>query len=60
MRHRVAARVLAPPVVSKVAATAKLCCADGAVRPTVIPRRDKQAFAAARRWYWGDAVDPGA
>lgn len=54
------ARVLAPPVVSKVAAAAKLCCADGTVRTTVIPRRDKPAFATARRWSWGDGVDPGA
>jgi ribosomal protein RSM22 (predicted rRNA methylase) len=58
--QRLPARVLAPPAVSKVAATAKLCCADGAVRMTVIPRRDKHAFAAARRWSWGDGADLGA
>jgi ribosomal protein RSM22 (predicted rRNA methylase) len=56
--QRPAARVLAPPVVTKVGVTAKLCEADGAVRPTSIPRRDKAAFAAARRWDWGDGVEP--
>jgi len=50
------ARVLAPTVITKAAATAKLCCADGMVQIASIPRRDKQAFAAARRWDWGDGV----
>jgi ribosomal protein RSM22 (predicted rRNA methylase) len=50
------ARVLAPTVITKVAATAKLCCADGTVQVAGIPRRDKQSFAAARRWDWGAAV----
>jgi ribosomal protein RSM22 (predicted rRNA methylase) len=54
---RPAARVLAPPVVTKVAATAKLCGADGTLRLATIARRDKSAFAAARRWDWGDGVD---
>jgi ribosomal protein RSM22 (predicted rRNA methylase) len=57
---RPAARVLAPPLVTKVAATAKLCRADGTARMATIPRRDKGAFAAARRWDWGDGVDVGA
>lgn len=52
------ARVLTAPAVTKVAATAKLCCADGAARMVTIPRRTKSAFAAARRWDWGDGVDP--
>ncbi|WP_315811832.1 small ribosomal subunit Rsm22 family protein [Bradyrhizobium sp. SZCCHNR2028] len=56
--HRPAARVLAPPAVTKVGATAKLCQADGAARVVSIPRRDKPAFAAARRWDWGDGVEP--
>jgi ribosomal protein RSM22 (predicted rRNA methylase) len=55
--HRPAARVLAPPLITKVAATAKLCCADGMMRMATIARRDKSAFAAARRWNWGDGVD---
>jgi ribosomal protein RSM22 (predicted rRNA methylase) len=53
---RPAARVLAPPVITKVAATAKLCCADGTLQIASLPRRDKQAFAMARRWNWGDGV----
>jgi ribosomal protein RSM22 (predicted rRNA methylase) len=51
-----AARVLAPTVITKVSATAKLCCADGALQLAGIPRRDKIAFAQARRWAWGDAL----
>jgi ribosomal protein RSM22 (predicted rRNA methylase) len=50
-----AARVLAPPRVGKAAIDAKLCTADG-VTEAAIPRRDKTAYAAARRWRWGDAV----
>ncbi|MGJ5142022.1 small ribosomal subunit Rsm22 family protein [Bradyrhizobium oligotrophicum] len=56
--HRPAARVLAPPSVTKIATAAKLCQADGAARVVSIPRRDKPAFAAARRWDWGDGVEP--
>lgn len=49
------ARVLAPPEVGKFEATAKLCAADGLVVAKV-PRRDKAAYARARRWRWGEAV----
>lgn len=49
------ARVLAPPSVGKVEVAAKLCTADG-VATARVPRRDKAAYAAARRWRWGDAV----
>jgi len=48
-------RVLAPPVVGKVEVAAKLCTADG-VEIAKVPRRDKAAYAKARRWRWGDAV----
>jgi ribosomal protein RSM22 (predicted rRNA methylase) len=48
-------RVLAPPVVSKVDVSAKLCTADGLTMAKV-PRRDKGAYAQARRWRWGEAV----
>lgn len=48
-------RVLAPPVVGKVEVSAKLCTADG-VKTAKVPRRDKAAYAQARRWRWGDAV----
>jgi ribosomal protein RSM22 (predicted rRNA methylase) len=49
------ARVLAPPVVSKVEVSAKLCTADG-LQITKVPRRDKTAYAQARRWRWGEAL----
>lgn len=55
--QRPSARVLAQPVVGKAAVSAKLCMADGAVRQVGVARRDKPAFAAARRWAWGDAID---
>jgi ribosomal protein RSM22 (predicted rRNA methylase) len=49
------ARVLSPPSQSKAAIAAKLCTANGLVLETV-QRRDKDAYAKARRWRWGDAV----
>jgi ribosomal protein RSM22 (predicted rRNA methylase) len=49
--------VLAPPHASKAAIEAKLCTANGVVGAR-IARRDKTAFASARRWRWGDAVEP--
>jgi len=50
-----AARVLAPPDVGKAEITAKLCTEAG-VALTTVPRRDKTAYADARRWRWGDAI----
>ncbi|MGB9117745.1 small ribosomal subunit Rsm22 family protein [Bradyrhizobium sp.] len=49
------ARVLAQPVVSKVEVSARLCTADG-LSIAKVPRRDKTAYARARRWRWGDAA----
>jgi ribosomal protein RSM22 (predicted rRNA methylase) len=49
------ARVLAQPVVTKVEVSAKLCTRQG-LAMSKVPRRDKAAYAAARRWRWGDAV----
>ncbi|MGV7215450.1 small ribosomal subunit Rsm22 family protein [Bradyrhizobium sp. UFLA05-112] len=49
------ARVLAEPDVGKAEITAKLCTEQGAELAKV-PRRDKAAYAGARRWRWGDAV----
>jgi ribosomal protein RSM22 (predicted rRNA methylase) len=49
-------RVLAQPRLSKVEVTAKLCTAEGLVLARV-PRRDASAYAMARRWRWGDAVE---
>ncbi|WFU39268.1 small ribosomal subunit Rsm22 family protein [Bradyrhizobium sp. CB82] len=48
-------RVLAEPDVGKVEITAKLCTEEG-VELAKVPRRDKAAYAGARRWRWGDAV----
>jgi ribosomal protein RSM22 (predicted rRNA methylase) len=50
-----ASRILAPPVVTKVEVTAKLCTPDG-LTTARIPRRAREDYARARRWRWGDAV----
>ncbi len=52
-------RVLAPPVLGKAEIAAKLCTPDGLTFAKV-PRRDKPAYARARRWRWGDAVSEDA
>jgi ribosomal protein RSM22 (predicted rRNA methylase) len=49
------ARVLAPPKVTKVAATTKLCTAEGLCFETA-GKRDKGAYAAAKKRDWGDAI----
>jgi ribosomal protein RSM22 (predicted rRNA methylase) len=49
------ARVLAQPVLSKSAVTAKLCTDHGVVS-AIAPRRDKIAYARFRKYNWGDAV----
>ena len=48
-------RVLAQPHLGKAEVTAKLCTSDG-LKSEKVPRRDKTAYARARRWRWGDAV----
>jgi ribosomal protein RSM22 (predicted rRNA methylase) len=48
-------RVLAPPAVTKIEISAKLCTAGG-LQMAKVPHRDKAAYARARRWSWGDAV----
>jgi ribosomal protein RSM22 (predicted rRNA methylase) len=48
-------RVLAPPISGKAEIVAKLCTPDG-LAIVKVPRRDKAAYARARRWSWGDAV----
>jgi ribosomal protein RSM22 (predicted rRNA methylase) len=50
------ARLVAQPTVTKVEVTAKLCTPEG-LAITGVPRRTKAAFARARRWRWGDAVE---
>jgi ribosomal protein RSM22 (predicted rRNA methylase) len=54
--ERRSSRVLAPPAQTKAAITARLCTA-GTVTTVMVQRRDKVAFAKARRWRWGDAID---
>ena len=49
-----AARILAPPVPAKPGLTLKLCAPDGGLEARFVPRRDKPAFARARRLDWGD------
>ena len=48
-------RVLAQPAVGKVEVAAKLCTPDG-LEMARVPRRNKDGYAQARRWRWGDAV----
>jgi ribosomal protein RSM22 (predicted rRNA methylase) len=50
-----ASRVLAPPVSGKTEIAAKLCT-PGGLAFAKVPRRDKAAYARARRWSWGDAI----
>lgn len=56
------ARVLSLPDVGKVAVTAKLCRRDGTIATATVPRRDRDAYKAGKRWRWGDAISraPGA
>ena len=49
------ARVLAQPVVTKIAARATLCT-DHGIADRVAPRRDKPAYARLRKLNWGDAL----
>lgn len=49
------ARVLAQPLVTKIAVTAKICAANG-VKAVSVPHRDKAAYKRAKKWSWGDAV----
>jgi ribosomal protein RSM22 (predicted rRNA methylase) len=50
------ARVLAPPRTAKPAITLKLCTPQGSAELRPVPRRDKPAYAIARRLDWGDAL----
>ena len=53
---RIDARVLAPPVVTKGAVSAKLCTADGIVHD-IAARRDAAIYRRNKSWLWGDAVE---
>lgn len=50
------ARILAPPRESSGKVALKLCCPDGAVRETLITRRDGDSYKRARRADWGEAL----
>jgi ribosomal protein RSM22 (predicted rRNA methylase) len=50
-----AARVLSQPRMSKAEIRLKLCAPEGLVEK-IVPRRDKAAYAEARRLDWGDAI----
>ena len=49
-------RVLAQPTVDKAEVTAKLCTPGGLMNSR-IPRRDRESYAVARRWRWGDGLN---
>ncbi|UGV27841.1 methyltransferase domain-containing protein [Rhodopseudomonas boonkerdii] len=48
-------RVLAQPVTTKIAITAKLCTESGVIA-AVAPKRDKPLYGKFRKLDWGDAV----
>ncbi len=49
-------RVLAPPRTAKPGIALKLCGLDGQVEQRLVPKRDKPAYAVARRLGWGDTL----
>ena len=49
-------RIIAPPIVNKVAATFKTCGAQG-LSQTAIATRNKPAYKLARKLKWGDVLD---
>ncbi|MGZ6013828.1 MAG: small ribosomal subunit Rsm22 family protein [Caulobacteraceae bacterium] len=51
-----APRVLAPPRTAKAGIALKLCGLDGRVEQRLVGKRDKAAYALARRLDWGDTV----
>lgn len=53
-----APRVLAPPRTAKPGIDLKLCTPAGALENRFVPKRDKAAYALARRLDWGDLVEP--
>jgi ribosomal protein RSM22 (predicted rRNA methylase) len=52
-------RVVATPRLSKAAVGLRLCTPAGRLADVAVPRRDKPAYAAARRLRWGDATTAG-
>jgi ribosomal protein RSM22 (predicted rRNA methylase) len=54
--RRPRARIVGPPRTSKPMIELKLCTAQGALEHRPYPRRDKAAYAVARRLDWGDPI----
>lgn len=52
-----APRVLAPPRTAKPGISLKLCQPDGTAQAVMVGKRDKPAYAIARRVDWGDAFE---
>ncbi|KAB0679294.1 small ribosomal subunit Rsm22 family protein [Aureimonas leprariae] len=52
-----AARIVAPPAISKPAIALKLCRPDGTASVETVAKRDKTRFAVARRLDWGDRFE---
>jgi ribosomal protein RSM22 (predicted rRNA methylase) len=52
-------RVLAPPRAGKPGIELKLCTPQGTAELHFAAKRDKAAYALARRLNWGDALSPG-
>jgi ribosomal protein RSM22 (predicted rRNA methylase) len=50
-----AARVLAPPKITKSAVTAKLC-KEGGVETETAARREPEAYRRFKSWRWGEGV----
>jgi ribosomal protein RSM22 (predicted rRNA methylase) len=55
----IAARVLAPPRITKSAIKTKLCM-DAGVVSDIAARRDLGAYRRCKSWRWGDSVLPGS
>ena len=49
-------RILAPPRTAKPGIALKLCGLDGQVEQRLVPKREKPAYAIARRLDWGDTL----
>jgi ribosomal protein RSM22 (predicted rRNA methylase) len=52
-----AGRLLDRPEASKIGVAVKLCGTDGALHVRTVPKRDREAFARARKLKWGDLLD---
>ncbi|MGN6462702.1 MAG: small ribosomal subunit Rsm22 family protein [Pseudolabrys sp.] len=52
-------RVMATPRLTKAAVALRLCTPTGELADVAVPRRDRTAYAAARRLRWGDTTTAG-